>query len=157
MYATGIDYMESSARELESNASLAGIAINLDPEPFNNVTGTAFNPADSQNWELAEWGSWTYAPDYLPTGETLFLNGSANNAGDYNNATNNSLIGATLQARTASQFDAAMYAWQNYVAQQLPVVYMPNNASLIETIKGLDIGPQNSALMITPETWFYRQ
>ena len=157
MYATGIDYMESSARELESNASLVGIDITLDAEPFDTVTGTAFTPADSQAWELAEWGSWTYAPDYLPTGETLFLNGSANNAGDYNNPTNNSLIGDTLQARTPSQFDAAMYAWQNYVAPQLPVVYMPNAPTLVETIKGLDIGPQNSALMITPEMWFYRQ
>jgi peptide/nickel transport system substrate-binding protein len=155
-YATGIDYMESSARELASNASLAGIQINLDPLPFNSVVGDAFNPADT-SWQLAEWGGWTFSPDYLPTGETLFLNGSANNAGGYNDPTNNSLIGATLQARTPSEFDAAMYKWEDYLAAQLPVVYMPNSASLIETIKGLDIGPQNSALMITPEMWFYRQ
>lgn len=157
MYATGVDYMESSARELASNASLAGIEVDLDAEPFNTVTGTAFTPSDNQSWELAEWGSWTYAPDYLPTGETLFLNGSPNNAGDYNDPTNNSLIGATLQARTPGQFDTAMYNWENYLAKQLPVVYMPNVPSLVETIKGLDIGPQNSALMITPEMWFYRQ
>jgi hypothetical protein len=50
-----------------------------------------------------------------------------------------------------------MYNWENYLAYQLPVVYMPNAATLIETINGLDIGPQNSALMITPEMWFYRQ
>jgi peptide/nickel transport system substrate-binding protein len=156
MYATGIDYMESSARELASNASLAGIQINLDPEPFNTVTGDAFDPTNT-SWQLAEWGSWTYDPDYLPTGETLFLGGSANNAGNYNNAQNNSDIGATLQARTPSQFDTAMYTWENYLSGQLPVVYMPNAATLVETIKGLDIGPQNSALMITPEMWFYRQ
>ena len=156
MYATGIDYMESSARELASNASLAGMQINLDPEPFNTVTGTAFDPTD-HSWELAEWGGWTYAPDYLPTGETLFLNGSANNAGDYNNPRNNALIADTLQARTPSQFDAEMYTWENYLSAQLPVVYMPNAPTLVETINGLDIGPQNSALMITPEMWFYKQ
>jgi peptide/nickel transport system substrate-binding protein len=156
MYATGIDYMESSARELASNASLAGMQLTLDPEPFNTVTGDAFDPTN-HTWQLAEWGSWTYAPDYLPTGETLFLGGSANNAGGYDNPTNNSMIGATLQARTPSQFDAAMYAWEGYVSAQLPVVYMPNAATLVETIKGLDVGPQNSALMITPEMWFYRQ
>jgi peptide/nickel transport system substrate-binding protein len=154
-YATGIDYMESSARELESNASLAGIQINLDPEPFNTVTGDAFDPTNT-SWQLAEWGSWTYAPDYLPTGETLFLGGSANNAGAYNNSENNTLIGDTLQARTPAQFDQAMYSWENYLSKQLPVVYMPNAAQLVETINGLDIGPQNSALMITPEMWFYR-
>jgi hypothetical protein len=50
-----------------------------------------------------------------------------------------------------------MYQWQNYLAGQLPVVYMPIRPQLTETIKGLDIGVQNSALMITPEMWFYRQ
>ncbi len=155
MYATGVDYMESSARELASNASLAGIQINLDALPFNDVTSAAFTPTD-HDWQLAEWGSWTYDPDYLPTGETLFLGGSADNAGNYNNPTNNALIGATLQARTPSQFETAMYNWQNYVAPQLPVVYMPNTPSLVETIKGLDIGPQNTALTITPEMWFYK-
>jgi peptide/nickel transport system substrate-binding protein len=155
MYATGIDAMESSSRELESNASLAGIQLTLDPEPFNTVTGDAFTPGT--DWQLAEWGAWTYDPDYLPTGETLFLAGSANNAGDYNNTENNTLIGDTLQANSPSQFQSAMYNWENYLAYQLPVVYMPNAATLIETINGLDIGPQNSALMITPEMWFYRQ
>jgi peptide/nickel transport system substrate-binding protein len=156
-YATGIDYMESAARELASNASLAGMQITLEPEPFNTVTGTAFTPSDAANWQLAEWGSWTFAPDYLPTGETLFLGGSANNAGGYNNQQNNSLIADTLQARTPSQFDQEMYTWEDYLAQQLPVVYMPNTPSLVETIKGLNIGTQNSALMITPEMWFYQQ
>jgi peptide/nickel transport system substrate-binding protein len=155
MYATGIDYMESSARELASNAALAGITINLDAEPFGTVVGDVF-PTNS-NWQLAEWGSWTYAPDYLPTGETLFLTGSANNAGGYDNQTNDNMINATLSARTASAFDQAMYAWEKYLAPQLPVVYMPNTPTLVETIKGLDVGPQNSALMITPEEWFYRQ
>jgi peptide/nickel transport system substrate-binding protein len=155
-YATGVDYMASAARELASNASLAGIQITTNALPFNTVVGEAFTPGNT-SWELAEWGGWTFSPDYLPTGETLFQNGSANNAGGYNNAKNNSLITATLQARTPSAFDSAMYQWEDYLSGQLPVVYMPNSASLIETIKGLDIGPQNSALNITPEMWFYRQ
>ena len=50
-----------------------------------------------------------------------------------------------------------MYTWQNYLAGQLPVVYQPDAATLIETIKGLDIGPQNSAVTITPEVWYYRK
>jgi hypothetical protein len=35
------------------------------------------------------------------------------------------------------------------------VVYEPDEATLVETIKGLDIGPQNSADTITPEDWHY--
>jgi peptide/nickel transport system substrate-binding protein len=155
-YATGVDYMASAARELASNASLAGIHIGTTAMPFDNVVGEAFTPGNT-SWQLAEWGGWTFAPDYLPTGETLFQTGSSNNVGGYNNPTNNSDITATLQARTASAFDSAMYTWEDFLYKQLPVVYMPNSASLIETIKGLDIGPQNSALDITPEMWFYRQ
>jgi hypothetical protein len=50
-----------------------------------------------------------------------------------------------------------MYNWQNYLAGQLPVVYQPDAPILLETIKGLDIGVQNSALNIMPEQWSYRQ
>ena len=156
IYATGIDYLESAVRELASNASLAGIQINLQPEPFNDVTGTAFSLKD-HSWQLADWGGWTYQPDYLPTGETLFQDGSPNNSGGYDNAKNNTMINATLAARTPSAFSAAMDSWQNYLAAQLPVAWTPNTPTLLETIKGLDIGPQNSAFSIMPELWFYRQ
>jgi peptide/nickel transport system substrate-binding protein len=155
-YASGIDYMQSAARELASNASLAGIDITTNALPFDDVVAEAFTPGNT-SWELAEWGGWTFAPDYLPTGETLFQNGSSNNVGSYNNSENNTLITDTLKATTPGEFDTAMYNWEDYLAYQLPVVYMPIAANLTETIKGLDIGPQNSALMITPEMWFYRQ
>jgi peptide/nickel transport system substrate-binding protein len=155
IYASGQDFMESAARELASNASLAGIQINLTAEPFDDVVGAAFDPTDT-SWDLAEWGAWTYDPDYLPTGETLFATNALNNAGGYTDPRNDSLITATLQARTPAEFTAAMYAWQAYEAPQLPVVYMPIRPVLNEVIKGLDVGVQNSALMITPEMWFYR-
>jgi len=154
MYATGIDYLESAVRELASNASLAGITVKLDPEAFNTVTGAAFGSGHS--WQLAYWGGWTYSPDYLPTGDVLFSNKTLNNAGGYNSPTNNALITKTLEARTSSQFYSAMYTWQNYLAKQLPVVYQPNNAILMETISGLFTGPENTALTITPEMWYYR-
>jgi len=156
IYASGQDFMESAARELASNASLAGMQVELTPEPFDSVVGSAFDPKN-HSWQLAEWGAWTYDPDYLPTGETLFATNSANNAGGYSDPTNDADINATLQARTPAAFNQAMYKWQNYLAGQLPVVYMPIRPVLNEVIKGLDIGVQNSALMITPEMWFYRQ
>ncbi|HTZ93124.1 MAG TPA: ABC transporter substrate-binding protein [Streptosporangiaceae bacterium] len=160
MYATGIDWMQSAARELASNASLAGINLSLIPESFDDVVNAAFGvsptcTASNCTWQMAWWGTWTYSPDFLPTGDELFEGGAPNNAGDYNNQHNNQLITATLQARTAAQFDSAMYRWQNYLAPQLPVVYEPDYPSLVETIRGLDIGPQNSALTIMPEEWHY--
>jgi hypothetical protein len=87
----------------------------------------------------------------------LFSNKTLNNAGAYDNAQNNTLITETLQARTSPQFYRAMYTWQHYLAGQLPVVYQPNTAILTEAINGLSIGPQNTALTITPEMWYYRK
>ena len=160
IYASGIDWMESAVRELASNASLAGIQISLTAEPFNNVVNTAFGISPSCTaakctWQLADWGEWTYSPDYLPTGDELFAGNAANNAGDYNSTRDNQLIVDTLQARTPAAFDRAMHTWENYLAAQLPVVFQPDQATLLESIKGLQIGPQNSADTIMPEDWRY--
>ena len=157
LYATGTDWMESAVRELASNASLVGVHVNLDAESIDDVISTAFASPPVNTWQLAYWGSWTFAPDYLPTGDELFETGVPNNGGAYSNPHNDQLILDTLHARTPGQFDTAMYNWQNYLAGQLPVVYEPDAPTLIETIKGLDIGVQNSALNITPEEWAYRQ
>jgi peptide/nickel transport system substrate-binding protein len=153
-YASGIDWMQSAVRELASNASLADIQLNLQQEPFLTVVQNAFSTTN-HSWQLALWGAWTYQPDYLPTGDTLFEGGAANNAGGYSTPEDNHLILDTLQARTPSQFDTAMHNWDAYLTKQLPVVYEPDEATLVETIKGLDIGPQNSADTITPEEWHY--
>ncbi len=156
MYATGTDWMESAVRELASNASLVGMQVNLSAQSFNNVINATIG-LDGESWQMAYYGAWTYAPDYLPTGDTLFESTAPNNYGAYNNVRNDQLITASLEARTPSQFNTAMYNWQNYVAAQLPVVYEPVAPTLLETIKGLQIGAQNSALDITPELWSYRQ
>jgi peptide/nickel transport system substrate-binding protein len=158
-YASGVDWMESAARELVSNAALAGIQITLQPDTFSNVVGEVFTPSGKnyRKWQLAQWGSWGYSPDYLPTGDTLFEPSSPNDGGGYNDPGNNALITDTLKASTTKQFNAAMYAWQQYLAPRLPVIYEPNYPTLLETINGLSIGPQNSALTITPEMWYYRK
>jgi peptide/nickel transport system substrate-binding protein len=161
IYAAGIDWMQSGARELASNASLAGIHLTVTAEPFDSVIKAVFSNSCLApkvvhcTWQLAQWGSWTYAPDYLPTGDTLFQGGAPNNAGNYSDPSDNQLIADTLQATTPAQFDTAMHTWDTYVTSHLPVVYEPDQATLIETIKGLDIGPQSSAGTITPEDWHY--
>jgi peptide/nickel transport system substrate-binding protein len=156
MYATGIDWMESAVRDLSSNASLAGIQVKGEAQSFGDVVKAVFGGGNS-SWQMAQWGEWTFAPDYLPTGDTLFESLAPNNGGAYSDAKNDKLILDTLHARTPADFDTAMYNWQNYLAGQLPVVYEPDAPTLLETIKGLDIGVQNSALDITPEQWAYRQ
>jgi peptide/nickel transport system substrate-binding protein len=153
IYATGVDWMDSQVKELVSNASLVGIKISPQAESATDVVDTAFSPTGS--WQLAEWGQWTYAPDYLPTGEELFQTTSVANGGHYSNSHNDALITASLQAQKPSAFDKAMYTWEDYLADQLPVVWTPNVATLDESVNDLYIGPQSPTLTLTPEFWYY--
>jgi peptide/nickel transport system substrate-binding protein len=156
IYASGIDYMYSATKELVSNASLIGINITAQAQPIDTVLTTVTSCGTGCNtWDLAEWGSWTYSPDYLPTGEELFETGAPFNLGLFKSPTNDSLINDTLDARTTTAFNKAMYKWEDYLSPELPVVYEPNVATLVESISSLHIGTQAPTLSINPEDWYY--
>src|SRR5215813_2502159 len=157
-YATGTQWITQEMQQLQSNASLTGIKINLQPKPFNQVTALAAGNCKVAkipcNWDLANWGGgWTFAPDYSPTGETLFLCGAIANSGGYCSKTNDNYINQTLTSNNPQ----AMYTWQNYLAQQLPVMFQPNGAySLTEVVNNLHgVLPQNPLLSLTPEDWYF--
>jgi peptide/nickel transport system substrate-binding protein len=157
IYATGVDWMDSAAKELASNAAQVGIKLTATAEPFGTVAGDATGANGPSAWEMAFFGAWSYSPDYVPTGEELFLTGAAANFGRYEDPVNDADIRATLSARTPAEFSRAMYKWETYLAGQLPVVYEPDTPQLVETIKGLDTGVPNSALTITPEDWHWQK
>ncbi len=156
IYVAGLDWMESQVKELASNAAEVGIHLTVTAEPLSSVfTATTCYPHKPCTWQLADWGSWTYAPDFLPTGEQLFASTAVNNFGGYHSKHDDQLILATLRARTPNELSVAMHNWEDYLAGQLPVVYQPDTPSLIETINNLHTGPQNSALTLNPEDWYF--
>jgi len=113
--------------------SVAGITISLKTAPFAQVIGTAFGgctfASPCSNWELADWGAnvdWVYSPDYFPTGGELYATGASSNAGDYSNPANDANIAATHTAPNKAAEIAALFKYENYLAQQLPVIRMPN-------------------------------
>ena len=74
-------------------------------------------------WQIANWGGgWIYAPDYLPTGESLFATGSVANSGNYSDPKMDQLIKASQQQNGTGP----LYKYQDYAAEQLPVIYQPN-------------------------------
>ncbi len=157
-YASGTQWITQEMQQLQSNASLVGIKINLQPKPFNQVTALAAGNCKVAkipcNWDLANWGGgWSFAPDYSPTGETLFLCGAIANSGGYCSKTNDNYINQTL----TSNDPQAMYTWQNYLAQQLPVMFQPNGVySLTEVVNNLKgVLPQSPTLSINPENWYF--
>ena len=157
-YASGTQWITQEMQQLQSNASLVGIKINLEPKPFNQVTALAAGNCKVAkipcNWDLANWGGgWSFAPDYSPTGETLFMCGAIANSGGYCSKTNDNYINQTL----TSDNPQAMYTWQNYLAQQLPVMFQPNGVySLTEIVDNLHgVEPQSATLSFNPENWYF--
>jgi peptide/nickel transport system substrate-binding protein len=157
-YATGTNWISSEMTQLQSNASRLGIRINLEPKPFNQVTATGAGNCvvahTSCNWDMANWGGgWSFNPDYYPTGETLFMSGSGANSGGYTNAHNDSLIDQTLTTNSTTP----LYTWQDYLSQQVPVVWQPNGVyQLTEVINNLHgVIPQSTTAAINPENWYF--
>ena len=70
-------------RVLQSNAAAVGIKLNLNPKPFNDLGAGAGNCVVAKlpcNWDMASFGNgWSYSPDFLPTGDEVFLCGAINN------------------------------------------------------------------------------
>jgi peptide/nickel transport system substrate-binding protein len=157
-YATGTTWIDSEMTQLQSNATLVGIKLNLLPKPFNQVIEIAAANCvvarTSCAWDMGNWGGgWTFVPDYYPSGETLFMSGSGSNAGGYSNAQNDSMINATLTTDSLTPIDQ----WQDFLARQVPVIWQPNGAyQLTEVAYNLrGVLPQSTTLNINPENWYF--
>jgi peptide/nickel transport system substrate-binding protein len=135
----------------KSSWSQAGININLSQASFDTVTGIAV-PCKSCSWQLENWGAgWIFSPDVYPTGEAIFQTGAGSNSGSYSDPTNDANIVATNVTQTP------LTQYENYLAEQVPGVWQPNQVtSLTEIKKGISgVLPQNVFQAITPENWRY--
>ena len=135
----------------KSSWAQAGITMNLSQASFNTVIGNA-TPCKSCSWQLENWGAgWIFAPDFYPSGESIFQTGAGSNSGSYSDPTNDSNILATNVTQ------APLTQYENYLAEQVPGVWQPNQVtSLTEIRKGLTgVLPQNPLQDITPENWRY--
>jgi len=157
-YATGFSWVTSEMTQLQSNAAMAGIRLNLEPETFNQVTalagGNCVVTRSSCDWDMANWaGGWSFAPDYLPTGEELFQCGAVGNSGGFCDPADDSMIGKTLVSSNLQY----MYEWQDYLATQLPVLWQPDAdyqlTEITDNLRG--VTPQSPTLSINPENWYY--
>ena len=142
LYASGSTQLTNEMEAMQSTMKQqAGINLQLSSAPFGQVISTAFGGACTaakpcSNWDMANWGGgWVYSPDYLPTGGELFQTGASSNPGYYNSPEANSLIQATHTAATASAETAALFKYEDYIAKQLPVVFMPNGPYQLTMVK----------------------
>ncbi|MHB1526977.1 MAG: ABC transporter substrate-binding protein [Candidatus Dormibacteria bacterium] len=142
LYASGSTVLTNELQALQSALKAeAGITLGLSQSSSAQVTGTAFNgctaAAPCNNWQLADWGGpgWTYLLDYLPTGGNLFATGAGSNAGGYSSPAADAAILATHTAPTYAAEIAALFKYEDYMATQLPVVWMPNGPGQLTMYK----------------------
>jgi len=145
-YAASSTSLSHATARLVHDAAIVGIVLTATSVPPARVLSDVSGP--SRNWDLASWdGGWQYAPDYFPSGEWLFAEGSPWNVGGYADARATALVVASLRS------SARLAPYDAYLADQLPVVWQPTPVTLLETravIKGVVASPLGS---ITPEAW----
>jgi peptide/nickel transport system substrate-binding protein len=150
VYASGSPSLTQEITAEVADWNQIGIKVSTSTESFNSVVADCNSGA---GFQLCMWGGgWTFAPNYFPTGETLFAVGGGFNPGDYANATMTSLIKGTDFGH-ANLTDYATFASQN-----LPVLYEPESAPTVETIKTLHstIGWTGSPLLnFMPEYYYW--
>ena len=156
-YASGLSWLTSEMTELQSNAAQVGIKLNIQPQPINQVTSVAAANCvavkTSCDWDMANFEGFTFSPDYLPTGDVLYLTGATSNYGAYSNTDNDQLIEKTLTSSNLSY----MYNWQDYLSKQLPFEWQPFPAYQITEVANNLKGalPQSPTLSINPENWYF--
>ena len=157
IYTSGITSFDQQNAAIQSTEAQAGVKIVLKPEPFNTIvstTGTcnaSSHPASECAWQLQDYGYNPYTLD--PSGAGLWNTGGFSNYGGYSSAEENRLIDATEYGSST----AAFYAYEDYTAQQLPVLWLPNSSNLFVYKKNLaGIVPCNPfSGTLNPEVWYY--
>ncbi len=157
-YVSGTLAVTQEVEALRSAFLAAGIQLTATSAPFGTVLGNATPcrlPTSHVgcSWDMAYWGtgSWTYEPDYYPTGGEIFGSGAAANSGGYANPTNEANIIATHTEPGL----APLHRYENYLARNLPVLWLPNTYYQLSEVSTRLHGtqPQTSAAYLAPEYW----
>jgi peptide/nickel transport system substrate-binding protein len=151
-YATGVQAFQEEVAVYKSDATQAGIAINLVPQSFNTIIGetTPCSPGPKCTWDILNFGGWNFnGPGFEPTGEPLFETGASSNPGSYTDSNEDKLINETHTSSSISVFD--QYA--TYTAQQLPFIWLPNAYAVQAVSSKLANVQFNPLFTWLPEYW----
>jgi len=155
-YSEGAATTDEENAAIQSSEAQAGIKLNLRAEPFNTLVGTTGvctqkSHAQGCGWQIVEFG---YDPYGLyPADNGIFVTGGPSNNGGYSDPTADSLIQATLQGSGQQAF----FAYEDYVARQLPWLWLPLREGLEVYRSNLGgFTPLNSfSGAENPEDWYF--
>jgi peptide/nickel transport system substrate-binding protein len=163
-YQAGTPTIQSEMNDLAAQAKKVGINLQLTSHPFDTVISTAVacKPTEPDcGWTAENWGAgWIFAPDFLPTGESLYNPGAVANYGSFNDPHGTTLITQTITGPAAGEKQSlANYA--QYMEQNVPVVFGPTSIGSYQGDAGTMIDKHlggyaaNAYGYLTPETWYF--
>lgn len=164
LYGTGSTALTDEMEALQSTLkSEAGISLTLSEGSFSDVIGIAIDgctpTAPCKGWDMVDWSDPSWGYGFLATGEALDATGASDNAGYYSSTINDVNVAATETAPTTAAFRAAIFKYDNYLARQLPLAWMPLAPQQLtmykSTLKGLV--PQGIYEELTPEAYSFKK
>jgi peptide/nickel transport system substrate-binding protein len=154
-YVKGRRALARLMKQFQADAAKAGIDLHLQ-----EVYGSAMvaedhgesTPEHPHTWELQCWnGGWSFSGK--PTGEAVFKTRAGSNFGRYSDQRADELIERTV----VTDDESAMHDYQDYLAEQVPVVWTPGFPmrvlAIARNLRGVE--PVNPYGMINPEKWYY--
>ncbi|WP_163506695.1 peptide ABC transporter substrate-binding protein [Fodinicola acaciae] len=153
---SGSDETDNTMQELKSSFSKVGIEMTINGQPLNTVLGkgTSCKPADAScAWQLSYFGtqgSWYFPAN--PSGEQLFATNASVNFGSYSDKRTDDLINASNRSDSGT----AMVDYSAHLAEQLPVIWMPNPPYQVSAIDSALHGVVQDPLAgLQPQRWFW--
>lgn len=156
VYSKGVS-SDRMMQAFKSSAAKAGINVKLrgtTQDQVFSVTNVCKTGTKLCDWDAAYWGGWQFGP--YPSGEELFLSGQSDN--NWNDKKADKLIEATKTEAGQEH----MTAYQNYVAEQVPVLFMPRaqgSAGALsvvrEDLKGFERAEQGLFEDFYPQYWTF--
>ncbi|HEX4250684.1 MAG TPA: peptide ABC transporter substrate-binding protein [Pseudonocardia sp.] len=154
---SGSDETDSTWQELKSELSKVGVELSINSQPLNTVlansSGCTSGDSGDCSWQLSYFGtqgSWYF--DANPSGEDLFATGASANFGGYSSAPVDALITASTTGRSAD----AMRGYSTLLAEQLPVIWLPNPPYQVSAIDaGLRGVVQDPLADLQPQRWYW--
>jgi peptide/nickel transport system substrate-binding protein len=155
LYATGTTAGTEEDAAVQSSFAQAGIKLSLSSSSFNNVIAEDLPcAAKSSCWQMLYYNQgWYFDPGYdEPDGTILFETNAFDNAGSYSDPAADALMN-----KVPSGGVPALDNYENYIAQQLPDLWMPQFDLQISAVSNKLKGayPQDPITNIYPENWYF--
>ncbi len=159
IYASGSNAGTDLAELLKSDWGREGVDVSLYSQPFDEVV--THGASNASSWAMIDWdqsvGGWTYGTGY-PSGGGLFASDGSENMGSYDSSTMNRLIQQSYASGTTAQTLQNLYAYEEYAAMHLPVLFIPDPAEILvhsKTLHGVAANFDPAGALFLPNHWWF--